>query len=867
MRLISCHIDNFGKFSNADINFDEGLNVFCHENGWGKSTLLSFIRVMFYGFEGERLRTPEYRERERFNPWNGGKFGGNITFETDKGCFILYKTFGTKANEDTVRLLDKNTLLESDAYKEIYGEEIFGLNSESFVRSVFISQSDVQTHITDAISAKIGDITDPTRDMEAYESVVRNINSFLNHYSPSFKKGVINSKNAESLTLSSELGEKSALIDSISRLKKECAEQKAEIETAEAELKKINENIRVAGKQKEDEATMKILQKHKADLASAQKDIESIMARLPKRIPTEEEVNSLSEKVDNITKQLAIVDSLRLSDTDENEYQQIKSMFERKVPTDAEIGSIERNCKLLKEYEKTVQANQVNPAELEHLDELKAKLPADSDPIARYHKISDMYGDMTSRKNALEALEKRFDELTKSNEKKRMRVPILVSIGALFFVGGIVGLIKFPTMKVPCLIASGIGALVALVGLLVMIKNMKAEDSATIADLKKRIYENRNVAAQELREIQDYVVVCAQLDGNDLYTSLQSLGAIVSEYEVLSANVDSKKNNESIKACDEQKSIIKRFLADYHIEPKEDEYVESIEYLKQSRKMFGILSEKRNGFKEAAQTLDLLVSGLEGSLKDMGIQPTDNMKKQVEELDDSVKIFNHANREFLRQQQEEAAFREKLSPNFEAEYVYTPILMDITELSGKSESLMRSVADLKERYTANKNQLVEKLNALDLFEEKEQRKKALDIELVGLNTKYSDISKASEYLTKAHDELVNEYTGSVMSSFTNYMKALVEEGKFAYRMDAHGDVLLETNAGLKGVDCLSAGYKDITAFALRVSLVDAMYKNEKPVLFMDDPFVNLDYKNLAAADSLLKQIASKYQIVYMKARD
>ena len=49
MQLIQCHIENFGKLSNIDMEFHQGVNVIHEENGWGKSKLAAFLRVMFYG--------------------------------------------------------------------------------------------------------------------------------------------------------------------------------------------------------------------------------------------------------------------------------------------------------------------------------------------------------------------------------------------------------------------------------------------------------------------------------------------------------------------------------------------------------------------------------------------------------------------------------------------------------------------------------------------------------------------------------------------------------------------------------------------------------------------------------------------------
>lgn len=46
MKLIEAHIENFGKLSGENFKFNSHLNEFYKENGWGKSTLAAFIKVM-----------------------------------------------------------------------------------------------------------------------------------------------------------------------------------------------------------------------------------------------------------------------------------------------------------------------------------------------------------------------------------------------------------------------------------------------------------------------------------------------------------------------------------------------------------------------------------------------------------------------------------------------------------------------------------------------------------------------------------------------------------------------------------------------------------------------------------------------------
>ena len=54
MKILSLHIDGFGKFHDRDISFEDGLNVVYGKNEAGKSTLHTFIKGMLFGIERQR---------------------------------------------------------------------------------------------------------------------------------------------------------------------------------------------------------------------------------------------------------------------------------------------------------------------------------------------------------------------------------------------------------------------------------------------------------------------------------------------------------------------------------------------------------------------------------------------------------------------------------------------------------------------------------------------------------------------------------------------------------------------------------------------------------------------------------------------
>ena len=80
MKLLNCHIVNFGCLSNCSFDFDEGLNLIFAKNGTGKSTLAAFLKAMLYGLPSVRKGGYE-NERRRYLPWQGGTFGGALCFE------------------------------------------------------------------------------------------------------------------------------------------------------------------------------------------------------------------------------------------------------------------------------------------------------------------------------------------------------------------------------------------------------------------------------------------------------------------------------------------------------------------------------------------------------------------------------------------------------------------------------------------------------------------------------------------------------------------------------------------------------------------------------------------------------------------
>ena len=172
MKLLRCHIENFGKLSDFNYEFKDGLNIIKEKNGFGKTTFANFIKSMFYGLESKR-NTKVLVDRKKYEPWQGGAYGGTLEFIIDEKKYKIERFFGKKESDDIFKLYDLTTNLESKDYSKNLGEEIFKLNKEGFERSTFISGQNIKTSMNDSINAKLGNILESENDVNTSDKALK----------------------------------------------------------------------------------------------------------------------------------------------------------------------------------------------------------------------------------------------------------------------------------------------------------------------------------------------------------------------------------------------------------------------------------------------------------------------------------------------------------------------------------------------------------------------------------------------------------------------------------------------------------------------------------------------------------------------
>lgn len=168
-------IRGFGKLEDFHLSFQEGFNLFYGDNEFGKSTLLSFIRTMFYGFSGRNSQRVKESSRQKFLPWEARAFGGSIRFRHQDQLYLLERSFGQRKAEDKVNLTFWDSGTRIGLAQKEPGEYLFAVSEAEFVNTVFVGQLASNLLETDKetadISARLSNLQHSGNENYSYEDV------------------------------------------------------------------------------------------------------------------------------------------------------------------------------------------------------------------------------------------------------------------------------------------------------------------------------------------------------------------------------------------------------------------------------------------------------------------------------------------------------------------------------------------------------------------------------------------------------------------------------------------------------------------------------------------------------------------------
>lgn len=495
MKLIKCYIQNFGTLHEQGYDFEDGLNIIKKDNGFGKTTFATFIKAMFYGLDVQANARLEKSDRKRYFPWQGGIYGGNIEFEVNNKKYRVERTFGKKATEDTFKLYNLETNLESQDFSKNIGEEIFYINRSGYERTTYIPQGQVKIEMEDSISAKLGNILESDNDINTSEDALKRINEAKKVYKKDRGQGGL-------------IDEKKAKLYDLQR----------KLENSKLDI----ENLEV----------------RKAQLDSKIKEIENIEGK------RDEEQKVLARKIeqDRLKAKKENYDSiLKRFNTINEEYRKLEKFFSNGVPKEF---FLEELTNLNHEIEKTkieIDSYKVSDKDFKELyaSEFKFKNLSFEDideKILEFTNISDTEKEIDEKEKLKLEKEEELNSL-KKNQKRNQ----LLTLFSLLFI--IIGAILFFVN-----ISKIVGIVTLILGfILVLFRVFRKNKKRKVVTIKKEI-TNTQAEIEELQSknensrisINKFVELYCNKNDPNIMMKLTNLKAEYSKYIELQNSKTSK---------------------------------------------------------------------------------------------------------------------------------------------------------------------------------------------------------------------------------------------------------------------------------------------------------------------------------------
>lgn len=456
MKLIKCYIENFGKLQNFTYNFQDGLNIIKEENGFGKTTFATFIKSMFYGLDTGVNVKVEKSDRKKYFPWQGGMYGGNIEFEINNKRYRIERFFGKKAADDSFKLYDLETNLESNDYTENIGEEIFKINKSAYERSTYIPQGQIQIDMEDSLSAKLGNVLESENDINTSEEALKKLNETKKLYKKDKGKGgLIDEKKAK-----------------LNELERKIENSKTDIETLEARKKQLDAKI------KEIKQTEELRNKNQKLLALK------------------------IEQDRKIAKQETYKTFIEMYNQSEKKYNELKSFFVRGIPTDDELkGLIEKNFELERINAEAKNSN-ITKEDVRTLEDLKTKFDGKNittdeieNSILNCTKVQQIGNEIQKKQIELSNMEKELNIVQKETKKKETTSKILLIVEIIIFLFGIATIV-LDIQKI-------VGIILIVLTIALFIFHWVKKGSINYKERSGKIKEHVNSLNEEINGLKD----------------------------------------------------------------------------------------------------------------------------------------------------------------------------------------------------------------------------------------------------------------------------------------------------------------------------------------------------------------------------
>lgn len=185
----------------------------------------------------------------------------------------------------------------------------------------------------------------------------------------------------------------------------------------------------------------------------------------------------------------------------------------------------------------------------------------------------------------------------------------------------------------------------------------------------------------------------------------------------------------------------------------------------------------------------------------------------------------------------------------------------LEESRRRLEEFRKEEEERREEIRKKRAEREAKVRDLEFLEEQERLLEQKKEEREALEKRYNLLQKTKAYLEMAKERFALQYKEPILEAFQKYFQSICTE-PLQFQMSEDLELSFVDRGLSREQGYLSEGLQDLCRFCQKLAIFDAMFREEKAFLLLDDPFSHLDEKNGARARALLEELAESRQIFY-----
>ncbi len=910
MKLISCHINNFGTFKDKDFTFHDGINSFMEDNGSGKSTLASFILSMLYGMESYKSNT-SFRDRIHYAPFNKEIYGGTLILKHQNHTYRIERNFDKKSQSKDETIFYKDN--EKWVCEKEIGEELLGLNKESFQRLLFLTSKEIIMESNGDIKKQLNTIIDDTVEGLDYEKIDQDLDAEIKEYN---KRGnnIIKEKQSQKKDLDNQIIEQK-------NMKNILGNKYENRKILSEELDKLQQQQKLYLEQKSINECWENYDAKQKEIRDLQDKLQKYDTIYFKGYPSMEEIKQLENWWENKKRLEESLKELKFKADKQEKLERYRMEYKNGYPDETQIKEIEEGMKEKEENERRVHNFTLTLEEKNKLEEYQNRYKTDvldsedsktlqkdlqefkkefkseefnKDEERIYQAYSfvkeEQIENVKNWKKEYDTLKKENRFISSSQSKRNMGVYIL---GGLSIIALGVGI--------------GLCFVVFLVGIILIVLGFILALGSGFFYLKKRI--DRSVATPKEEETETlkrkiYGILTPLGIGSD------SLDSDCTKFDMEMENYQRIKRRREKQAEEklefdnthkELKEEIEMIFSKYFKNPiKEELYDDAVLKLMREIPEYAGLIEKDRNYSESENQQSIWIEKINKMGNPYGI---DFKEKKFSDWKNELieyKALEREYKEYIEEKNKKESEHSKIKNQLDSfsERYAIPITDQIHKVNQDVSEVNRLQQDIKqkkaeaENYKKEKN-LTERLNFtgqenfqqqikdktaelnsinneirdiennIESLEDNQERVEELEISIEKDNRWLEILQTVKSMLKQAQKNLDERYVSPVMTSFRNYSEMMNNAFGYEIEMGRNFNIQLVVNGRLEQVEHFSAGQRCVCELCFRMALLDNIFKTEMPFILMDDPFVALDEKNLKLMKRVMvEKIGKDKQILY-----